>query len=130
MKTLVSRIQCNKCKDIITSNHRHDFVQCKCGACALDGGNDYFRFVGDGTFTDMSLHEDSPYEEIRQALSRGGRGKDGKQPLKYVPLKDMSDAWLEAVIEYELELRPNNRFILWCEKELEYRKQNNITIED
>ena len=33
-------IRCNICGDEIESKHRHDFVQCKCGACAVDGGHD------------------------------------------------------------------------------------------
>ena len=36
-------IQCKLCKDIIESKSRHDFVKCKCGACAVDGGHDYLR---------------------------------------------------------------------------------------
>ena len=34
-------IRCNICGDEIESKHRHDYVQCKCGACAVDGGHDY-----------------------------------------------------------------------------------------
>ena len=36
-------IRCNICGDEIESKHRHDYVQCKCGACAVDGGHDYLR---------------------------------------------------------------------------------------
>lgn len=42
------RIKCLKCNDILESRHRHDFVQCKCGECYVDGGNDpYVRIGGD-----------------------------------------------------------------------------------
>ncbi len=37
--------QCLKCKDIIESRHRHDFVTCSCGAVSVDGGKDYLRRV-------------------------------------------------------------------------------------
>ena len=30
-------IRCNSCGNEIESNHRHDYVQCRCGACAADG---------------------------------------------------------------------------------------------
>lgn len=40
------RIRCTSCKDIIRSSHRHDFVWCKCGAIAVDGGSDYTRITG------------------------------------------------------------------------------------
>ena len=40
-------IKCNICGDIIESKHRHDFVTCNCGACAVDGGRDYLKRCGD-----------------------------------------------------------------------------------
>ena len=42
-KIIRNAIQCNNCGEIIESKHRHDYVQCKCGACAVDGGHDYLR---------------------------------------------------------------------------------------
>lgn len=39
--------KCKKCGDIIESKHRHDFVQCSCGAIFVDGGHDYIRRGGD-----------------------------------------------------------------------------------
>ena len=36
-------IQCKLCGDIIESTYCHDYVECKCGACAVDGGHDYLR---------------------------------------------------------------------------------------
>lgn len=36
-------IQCKLCGEVIESKHVHDFVQCKCGACAVDGGHEYLR---------------------------------------------------------------------------------------
>lgn len=38
--------KCAKCGDIIESKFRHDFVRCKCGAIAVDGGNDYIKRSG------------------------------------------------------------------------------------
>ena len=35
--------RCNICGDEIESKHRHDYVVCKCGACAVDSGRDYLR---------------------------------------------------------------------------------------
>ena len=50
-------IRCNICGDEIESKHRHDYVQCKCGAGAVDGGHDYLRrcFKKEGCFTDISV---------------------------------------------------------------------------
>ena len=54
-------IRCNICGNEIESKHRHDFVQCKCGACAVDGGHDYLRrcFKEEGCFTDISVTDRS-----------------------------------------------------------------------
>jgi hypothetical protein len=38
--------ECRECGDLIVSKHRHDFVKCKCGAIAVDGGLAYIRRVG------------------------------------------------------------------------------------
>lgn len=38
-----NRAKCKLCSDIIESFHRHDYVACKCGEIAVDGGLDYFK---------------------------------------------------------------------------------------
>jgi len=43
---MINKAQCNKCKDIIESVHRHDFKFCKCGSIYVDGGKDYIRRGG------------------------------------------------------------------------------------
>lgn len=40
---VINKCQCRLCGDIIESKHRHDFVQCRCGAIFTDGGTDYIR---------------------------------------------------------------------------------------
>ena len=51
---------CLSCGDFIVSKHRHDFVECTCGAIAVDGGQDYLRRIGDFTnATDHSWSLDS-----------------------------------------------------------------------
>jgi len=42
-----NKAKCKLCGTVIESIYRHDFVECKCGAIAVDGGNDYFRRIGD-----------------------------------------------------------------------------------
>ena len=42
-KLIRNRIKCLKCGDIIESKSVHDWVQCSCGACFVDGGHDYLR---------------------------------------------------------------------------------------
>lgn len=44
MKKLTKNaIKCKSCGDVIESKHRHDFVECSCKACFVDGGLDYQR---------------------------------------------------------------------------------------
>jgi hypothetical protein len=49
---------CNNCDDFIVSKHVHDFVECKCGAIFVDGGQNYLRRGGSaitrGSYIDMS----------------------------------------------------------------------------
>ena len=42
-RIIKNAIQCKLCGEIIESTYRHSFVECKCGACAVDGGHDYLR---------------------------------------------------------------------------------------
>jgi len=46
-KLLLNRAECKQCGSVITSTHRHDFVECMCGAIFVDGGLDYVRRGGD-----------------------------------------------------------------------------------
>ena len=45
-KIIKNAIQCKLCGEIIESTDRHQYVTCKCGACAVDGGHDYLRRCG------------------------------------------------------------------------------------
>lgn len=45
-KIISNKIKCKKCGDVIESKHVHDFKLCKCGSCAVDGGKDYLRRLG------------------------------------------------------------------------------------
>jgi tRNA(Ile2) C34 agmatinyltransferase TiaS len=40
---VVNKAQCKLCGDVIESVHRHDFVRCKCGEIAVDGGKAYLK---------------------------------------------------------------------------------------
>ena len=52
-------IRCNICGDEIESKYRHDFVECSCGSCAVDGGHDYLRrcFKEEGCYTEISEYK-------------------------------------------------------------------------
>jgi hypothetical protein len=111
---------------ILESLHRHDYVSHtdKNGDYySTDGGVDYLhRTVNKIPAEDLSLYDDAPHEIIREYLQRGGRGKNGDEPLKYVLLKDVNNEWLQAIIDYEEEHRPNNIFLKHFKNEIKFRK--------
>ncbi len=45
-KLIKNACKCVKCGDVIESKHSHDFVWCKCGSIAVDGGLDYVKRTG------------------------------------------------------------------------------------
>jgi hypothetical protein len=53
----INAARCLKCKSVIISRHRHDFVWCACQNIFVDGGYDYQRIGG------YAL-EDNSYELI------------------------------------------------------------------
>jgi hypothetical protein len=64
-------IICNKCGELIISKHRHDYVECKCGDCVVDGGQEYLRRVykPDASYSDLSWSiEDEIYKECAAAV--------------------------------------------------------------
>ena len=48
--------KCNRCGDVIESNHRHDFKACCCGRVWIDGGHEYLRHgvMDEDDFIDLS----------------------------------------------------------------------------
>lgn len=126
---ILNRAKCLKCGDVIESVHVHDFVTCSCLNLSVDGGLAYAkRSFGDiNSFEEMSIYDDQPFEIIRQHIKRGGRGKNGDQPLKWVPLCEMSNEWLNNVIAY---VNPNNPWLPYYKQEQKYRLDNTIYIED
>lgn len=60
---VVNKCQCAKCLGIIESRHRHDFVQCSCGAIFTDGGTEYIRRGGEiENIIDMSETYEETFE--------------------------------------------------------------------
>ena len=60
---VLNKCQCARCLDIIESRHRHDFVQCSCGAIFTDGGTEYIRRGGEiENIIDMSETYEETFE--------------------------------------------------------------------
>lgn len=122
MKQIVyNSIECLECDKTIVSQHRHDFVKCECpNEAMVDGGTDYLRYgaINMSKIKQFAVYADDDFEIVRKYATRGSRGVDGKQPLLYIPICDMDDDYLEAVLDYggadwHIEL---------IKKEIKYRK--------
>ena len=55
-RIIVNKIMCNHCGDIIESIYIHDYKQCKCGKCSIDGGHEYLKrgFQEQNDYKDLS----------------------------------------------------------------------------
>lgn len=136
---ILNRIQCKHCKDVLTSHHRHDYVSCGCEMqCSADGGRSYLKrsyntFQGEGIlpYTDLSITSSASFEDVRKALMRGSRGVNGDQPLTWVALSDISDDYLNNLIAYQEQNMYTESIDYQLQiKEQQYRKDNNIVIEE
>lgn len=111
----------------LISKHTHDYVTYidKNGLeYMVDGGIDYLRrnIHKEQPFIEASLYSTDSIEELREYIYRGTRGEDGRQPLKYIKLKDIDDKWLKNIISYERKHRPNNVYLEVYKRERKYRR--------
>lgn len=65
--------------------------------------NGYENKSLDTFYEEISLYDDSPFEDIRENLYRGGRGKYGTEELTWVKLSEMNTKWLMNTITYYLK---------------------------
>jgi hypothetical protein len=96
-------VKCLECNEVLVSRHVHDYVTCGCPNDAMaDGGNDYGRYgaVDMDKIETYYVYADDDYELVRKYAVRGGRGKGGRDPLTWIPIADMDDDYLLAVLEY------------------------------
>lgn len=68
-KLIKNAIRCKHCGDIIESKSVHNFVQCSCGSCFVDGGLDYirlgFKTSPDDDFENLCEYIDVPGYNVR-----------------------------------------------------------------
>lgn len=57
-----NKAKCLLCKQTIESKHRHDYVTCKCGNLAVDGGKDYLK---------RNFMKKEDYQELSEVKENG-----------------------------------------------------------
>jgi hypothetical protein len=118
---------------ILHSSHRHDYVthtDTNGKSYLLDGGLDYVRCSGHPDEKLISIYSDEPFENLRKYIYRMGYGKQGANDYgtyRLTFLDKMTDEHLDALLTYCTE---SNRFLPFYKQEIEYRKQNNIKIDE
>jgi hypothetical protein len=96
-------IKCLECGETIVSYSRHDYNTCGCpNGAMVDGGNEYERYgaIDMEKIETKYIYADDPLEIVRKYAVRGSRGLDGRQPLTYIPICDIKDDYLWAILEY------------------------------
>jgi hypothetical protein len=124
--TTESKILLNRIKTpdgtILTSYNRHNYVEYKDTitkeVLMVDGGTDYLR-RNMGTYEELSVYDDGSHLTRRSALHWGTRGKDGRQPLVYKPIKDLDSDHIEAILKTQHQISDFYREIF--KDELKYR---------
>ncbi len=109
---------------ILQSFNRHDYkthLDKNGEVYMVDGGCEYIRrSVNNVPAEELSVYADSPFSIVREAMHWGTRGKDGTQPLTYIPLKDMTTDHIEACLVTQYQMASCFRQAM--ENELLYRK--------
>lgn len=132
-------VRCLSCNEVLVSYYGHDYKTCSCdNQTMVDGGNNYQRYGGKdlNLVETIAYFDDDPYEVVRTVATRGTRGKEMNEPLKWITLDKLTDNHLQAIVDYYalhqgdkvLNPREKNWHLKLIHKEIEYRKENNISI--
>ena len=130
---ILNRVQCKECGEVLTSYNRHDYKTCSCtNETMVDGGTDYQRYGGkDLSLVDSSstIYLSDDHMMNRSAAHWGNRGKDGRDPLSYKSIADMSNDHISNILK-----DMTGKIAPWMEDimmiEMFNRISNKITIDD
>ena len=119
---------------ILWSRFGHDYVEYQDlngEYYMLDGGPDVLSWrtsVNEIPAKSLQVFSDAPFEEIRKVMLRGTFAKSGERI--WIPLYKMNNLHLVGVLDYNENLHIHSKYDQFIEKEIEYRKEHNINIED
>ncbi len=109
---------------IIESKSVHDYVEyfdtVTNRVYMIDGGLEYCRRSAWGDEEDLCMYYDeSTHEQRAEYLTWGTRGPNGDQPLRRVPVKDMTTDHIEACLDTQSHMSSKYRKVM--EEELNRR---------
>lgn len=110
---------------VLTSRNRHDYVthtDIITGEWYMrDGGTEYIRgSINIVPAEDLCVYSDDPHFIIRDSFSWGSYGKAGKEPLKYILLKDLTINHIQAILDTQ---HPHSKIKKIFLDELTFREQ-------
>lgn len=103
-RQLVANVMRTPDGTILQSFHVHDYqehVDANGKLYMVDGGISYIRrsWYEEGNGEDLSVYADDPHVKIREWFNWGTYGKEGKGPLKWVKLKNLSTNHIQRIVD-------------------------------
>lgn len=117
----------------LQSFSRHDFKSHKDtvdgNTYGIDGGTIYQRIIGPiDKLKVLLVTDEDDFNLIRKEMYWGSYGKKGLNKFKWVYLHEMSNDHIQAILDTQKHVPEWRRELF--QKELEFRKEHNITIKD
>lgn len=109
---------------VLVSRTRHDYrthTDANGKEYMIDGGLDYCRASCNGDEMYLTAYLSDGHEVVRNVLEWGSYGKDGKQPLRHIKLKDMETAHIQACLDTQVGMYPQIRTAM--QNEINYRNE-------
>lgn len=109
---------------VLQSFSRHDYktyTDANGKQYMIDGGLDYVRSSANGDEVYLTMYDNEPHAVQAKTLKWGTYGKDGKGPLTFIAIDDMSSEHIEAVLT---RFSPSEVIRECMRKELVRRSQN------
>ena len=115
-----------QCPDgtVLQSLHRYDYVThvdtITGEICVVDGGT-YGIIRTSGNLKSLCVYSNDPHEDQREFFFWGSYVRDGKQPLTWIALKDLTHDHIESIIRTQTRIAPEIKELFL--NELHYRKE-------
>lgn len=121
---------------VLESKHVHDYVTHEdtiSGEQYMVDGGTYYRKRNRNKvpYEDLSLYTGDNFQDIREVVRWGSRGKDGRQPVQFKKLSEMSNNHLfNLIIYFQNGMVENDKMERIVKEELDYRIKDGILIDD